>query len=123
MPAARIFRYWWVTLLVSLAGAVVLTCVSSTDRNMHFRKTTYDLRAFNAALELYKSKTGSYPSNAEGLALLEASTRTRIRSDPWGNAYRYELRPFVYSVGADGIDAQGSGDDIVSWRADYHCEQ
>lgn len=37
--------------------------------------------------------------------------------DPWGNPYRIEVSPSVavYSLGPNGKDEQGKGDDIKSW--------
>ncbi|MCI0343790.1 MAG: type II secretion system protein GspG [Planctomycetales bacterium] len=42
------------------------------------------------------------------------------RSDPWGRPYRYErVAPRgpirIWSVGGDGRDERGGGDDVASW--------
>jgi general secretion pathway protein G len=93
-------------------------------------RTRVDVRAYLAALELFRRDTGRYPTPSEGLRILTsanaeqgvASSRrdryvNRLVSDPWGNPYLYctnsdpESRPqiSICSYGADGA-AGGSAD-------------
>jgi hypothetical protein len=62
---------------------------------------------------------GVFPKDAVGC-------RTALKldapgfGDPWGRPYRYEreaaIGPFrLWSIGADGKDDHGAGDDIASW--------
>jgi hypothetical protein len=124
MQLARVFRWWWVVFLVSLTGLVVVPCMSDIDGGrLQIHKVFADLNAFNSALEMHREKFGRYPADEQGLELLVSTgALRRVTRDVWGNEYRYELRPFVYSIGADGVDSHGHGDDVVSWREDYHCE-
>jgi hypothetical protein len=82
------------------------------------RRAWDQMQQILAALELYKTNNGAYPTTAQGLAALPAGLPA---SDPWG-------RPWVYrspgeidtielaSYGANGVPG-GTGDDadITSW--------
>ncbi len=99
--------------------------------------TTYDKAYFEAAaisnaLKMYYLDTGSLPTGESGLkALLVAPSSVdgwrgpyldRVPRDPWGNPYRYDnpgdgaetIR--VYSLGRNGFDESGLGDDVTSLR-------
>jgi general secretion pathway protein G len=88
-----------------------------------------DLTAIVAALELFESRNGFYPSTDEGLQLLTASGEGRrvtprpeggyldtVPVDPWGNPYRYYSEPFggvkghfdLWTLGADNAEG-GTG--------------
>ena len=47
----------------------------------------------------------------------------RILQDPWGNAYAYRAQQqksyLLYSVGVDGRDEGGAGDDVTTPRKKY----
>ena len=87
------------------------------------------VKMLKGALETLRLDLGRFPTQAEGLSLLEqppANERLRSRwkgpylddsipDDPWGNPYQYEVpgakgKPFaLYSFGADG---KKGGEDI-----------
>ncbi len=92
------------------------------------------MRSLSVALGRYKFHVGSYPTTAEGLAVLAFRRPNEIRRvrrehpgwdgpyvnhvvpDPWGNDYVYETRsegghPILYSRGPDG--RAGTTDDIL----------
>jgi hypothetical protein len=71
-------------------------------------------------LEQYKTASGTYPTTAQGLAVL-SGLGTVPPKDPWGNAWQYHS-PGIWSdfelvcLGADGTHGgEGEDADIVSW--------
>ncbi len=57
----------------------------------------------------------------------ESISTTHLNFDPWGQPFRYrttsESRGFiVYSVGINGIDEHGAGDDVTDSTKRYRCE-
>jgi len=96
-------------------------------------KTKNDVSALNQAIELYKLDNHRYPSENEGLIALLKNEKSntdlnyikRLPPDSWGSAYIYKLtkKGFkVYSSGPNKIDEGGLGDDVVSWKKEYRCE-
>jgi len=90
-------------------------------------KVFADLAGINTALDLYRQKTGAYPTDVQGLDAMTGVTILRISKDPWGSSYAYKLkspkmRPFVYSIGLDQIDAGGAGDDVTYRDKEYRCK-
>lgn len=90
------------------------------------RKTYIDLEYTAYDIELYKKENGDYPTETKGLiALIEPSEHgPYLRNkddilDRWRRQIVYKRincnsKPsfFIYSVGANGIDEGGLGDDI-----------
>ncbi|MGC9329454.1 MAG: type II secretion system protein GspG [Candidatus Hinthialibacter sp.] len=88
------------------------------------------LSIYRQALEQYKFDTGRYPSHDHGLEALIQSFDVPgwdgpyvgldlPRRDAWGNPYVYDLytikgrqHPDVRSMGPNGQDDKGLGDDI-----------
>ena len=83
-----------------------------------------------AALELYYLEHDRYPTNEEGLAILQEKTeqhpdgvlRGGDLNDPWGHPYQY-VYPGINGVfdlicyGADGMEGgRGADRDIASWE-------
>lgn len=72
---------------------------------------------------LYKEAHGRYPSEQEGLnALIGEYLDKGALKDSWLQSAIYKYRPaegatpevvLVYSVGENGIDENGGGDDII----------
>jgi general secretion pathway protein G len=86
-------------------------------------RVTLDLAQLSAGLTIYKLSEGRYPASLDDLVkpladypdgCLQTST---LPVDPWGHAYQFKLnekgKPFLWSMGPDGEDQQGSGDDIT----------
>ena len=79
------------------------------------------LRAMRSSLAVYHLDRGAYPDRLE--ALLEPTESypngfaAFLPSDGWGRALRYELQDAggyrLWSVGPDGIDQNGEGDDVL----------
>lgn len=70
------------------------------------------------------------PTQDEGLQPFTTGPGARIDylpHDPWDHAYVYRrtatpLGFVLYSVGADGVDDHGAGDDITTRDKSYSCE-
>ncbi|GJM21894.1 MAG: hypothetical protein DHS20C15_18090 [Planctomycetota bacterium] len=94
-----------------------------------------DLRELKASMTVYKIGTGDYPSSLDELVRpLEDfpegayTASDTLPSDPWGGAYRFSMEPSpsrsgrimpkLWSMGPNGIDESGEGDDVVEsgWR-------
>ncbi len=84
------------------------------------------VRELTNALELYKIKTGQFPSTDEGLEVLANPEGSRrpimdlIPTDPWNQEYEYRSpgvhhpnRFDLWSRGPDGVTA--TDDDITNW--------
>lgn len=89
-----------------------------------------DFNSLGAAIRMFETTTGRYPTAAEGLQALVSRPDSlpqdvpwkqfldEIPLDPWQNPYGYVERPEdpwefgFYSMGPDGIE---SDDDVLSW--------
>ena len=105
-------------LLAGLVGPKLFGRVDSSK----VQTAAAQIKMFKGTLETYRLDVGRFPTQAEGLAVLNqapADERARARwrgpyldqdlpADPWGNPYVYSLpgangQPFaLYSMGADG---------------------
>ena len=94
------------------------------------KQAQLDLRELKAACTVYKISTGGYPESLG--ALLEplpdyeegALPRDSLPTDPWGNPYYFALevpagktkaKPKLWSAGANGVNENGEGDDILKF--------
>ncbi|MEO8453101.1 MAG: type II secretion system protein GspG [Gemmatimonadota bacterium] len=114
--------------LIITAGALAVASASG-ETLVQARETTpeehvqEDLAQISAGMTVYKISEGAYPSSIDDLVRPLANYpdgclgKATAPVDPWGNAYRYKLnekkKPFLWSIGADGVDEQGAGDDII----------
>ena len=113
-------------------GAFVMPRFSSSPGAARLAAAKTQLTTFEAALDLYREDTGSYPKGKRGLNnLVERPLGPEnwkgpylpgeIPLDPWGNAFIYRC-PGNYnrgsydlmSMGPDG--RVGGGDDIANWK-------
>jgi hypothetical protein len=85
--------------------------------------TSVALRQVRGALAVYKNDTGKYASTLGDLTVGSANYPSgylasgSVPNDGWGQALRYELtengaRYRLWSIGADGMDQSGAGDDV-----------
>ena len=78
------------------------------------------VETLRATLEAFHSEHGRYPSEDEGLAVLEPFLRLEIPEDPWGRPYLYRGPeriggPTIVSMGADGKPGgEGAAEDVSS---------
>jgi general secretion pathway protein G len=139
--AARKSRPWYRRLPGVVAGCVVLVAIGAVllvrvrtpiDAGPEFPKmrTRVVVAMVGDALSLFYSDIGRYPTLEEGLEVLGAETEGKgpylraMRSIPdgWRQPLIYrpagqgERAPFaLYSIGPNGMDEGGQGDDISFW--------
>ena len=86
-------------------------------------KAFSDLSALRAGLSEFQARHQRYPTTTEGLIVLVPDFVLRISRDPWGTAYAYRAEKqesySLYSIGADGRDEGGAGDDVTTPRKKY----
>ncbi len=85
-----------------------------------------DLAQISAGMTVYKISEKSYPDSLGELVRPLAHYpdgclgRPEVPVDPWGNPYRLKFnekgKPVLWSTGPDGVDQDGSGDDIAKSR-------
>ena len=105
-------------MLAALVGPKLFGRVDSSK----VKTAEVQIKMFKGSLETFRLDVGRFPTQAEGLLVLnQAPTDERVRArwrgpyldqdvplDPWGNPYVYSLpgansQPFaLYSFGADG---------------------
>jgi general secretion pathway protein G len=119
-------------VLVVAAGAAVVYIGSQPidgDGSYKWNSAKSDLEILTRAVQLSARERGRLPSESEGLAALvtgEPKYLDKVPNDPWSRPYVYrtvEAKPGfeIYSLGQDGVDESGRGDDIVAWDKTYRC--
>lgn len=90
---------------------------------MQIHRAFADLDAFRTALTHFHGTHQRYPTTTEGLIALTPGFLGRVSQDPWGHAYAYRAvkgEPYaLYSVGIDGLDEGGLGNDVTTRRKMY----
>ena len=88
----------------------------------------FDLDTLRRAVALKAADDGAAPSETQGLDALVGGGKPQLdtlKNDPWGHRYAYHVGasgPVVYSVGPNGIDEHGGGDDVTTADKSYRCE-
>jgi len=124
-----------VVVILSILAAIVVPRIMDRPDEARIVKAKQDIRAMEAALNLYRLDNYNYPTTEQGLEALiseptsppeppnwkEAGYVDRLPRDPWGNDYQY-LSPGengvldLYSLGADGqLGGEGTAEDITNW--------
>lgn len=123
-----------VIFIMGLLATLVIVNVAPVGEQSRVGKAHSDIAAFESALEMYSLDMYAYPTADAGLAALKtapvgANAATyrpggyvkRMRNDPWGNPYHYDVPGQhsggaydVYSAGPDG--KPGTDDDIGNWE-------
>jgi general secretion pathway protein G len=117
-------------LLAGVIGPQVMKHVGTSKS----KTATVQIEELGTALEMYRLEVGSYPTTAQGLAVLVQRPagveqwngpylrKPVVPKDPWGRDYRYrhpgEHGTFdIYSLGADNADGgEGESADVVNWK-------
>lgn len=119
------------TIIALIAALVGPRLMAQLDRSK-VTAARVQVRAISSAIETMRLDLGRYPTNEEGLALLNAPPAgddadlwrgpyldAETPVDPWGAAYVYEApqadfeRPRVASLGSDGeVGGEGLASDI-----------
>lgn len=119
------------TIIALIAALVGPRLMAQLDRSK-VTAARVQVRAIASAIETMRLDLGRYPTNDEGIALLNSPPRddadlwhgpyldAETPVDPWGAAYVYQApqadfeRPRIASLGADGeVGGEGLAADIV----------
>lgn len=121
----RLLASWWIVFLLSLAAVIVVPMSAESVGCMRIHKAFADLEAIRTSLENYRLENERYPTTVEGIAVLMPRFIKRVSTDAWGSPYAYramgDLSLVVYSVGLDGRDDGGLGDDVTTRDKKYTC--
>lgn len=124
-----------VVVILGILAAVVVPRIMDRPDDARIARAKQDIRALEAAFNLYKLDNFYYPSTQQGIEALvtqpsgEPPAKNwkpggyigQLPKDPWGNPYQY-LSPGVkgeldlFSLGADNRPGgEGSAADIGNW--------
>lgn len=120
-----------VVVILGILAAIVVPRIMDRPDEARKVKAAQDIRALEAALNLYRLDNYTYPSTDQGLDALvtkpaapepprwkEGGYIDRLPMDPWQHPYQF-LNPGahgavdIYSMGPDG--QSGTDDDIGNW--------
>lgn len=126
-----------VVVILAILAATVVPKIMDRPQEARITKSKQDIRAMEAALDLYKLDNFNYPDTEQGLESLvtkpsggiepkryrDGGYVKSLQDDPWGNPYQYlmpgehggESNPDIFSLGPD---QQPSDDDIGNWNLD-----
>jgi general secretion pathway protein G len=124
-----------VVAILAILAAFVIPNIADEPGKARVVKAKQDIRAIEAALDLYKLDNFNYPGTDEGLVALTQQPASapnwktggylkKLPKDPWGRDYLYlspgEYGPVdIYSLGRDGAPGGEAEDaDIGSWNLD-----
>jgi len=111
-----------VVVILAILATVVVPRIMDRPDQARVTRAQQDIRAVEAALNLYRLDNFRYPSTDDGLEALVPKYLDSLPEDPWGNPYLYlspgEKGEFdVYSFGADGAEGgEGVDKDIGNWN-------
>ncbi|MDJ0807237.1 MAG: type II secretion system major pseudopilin GspG [Gammaproteobacteria bacterium] len=121
-----------VVVILSILAAIVVPKIMDRPEQARITKAKNDIRALEAALNLYRLDNMVYPTTDQGLeALVTKPTGSpepknwkdggyldRLPTDPWGNQYLY-LNPGSHSnidIYSTGLDPLSGDDDLGNWN-------
>ena len=121
-----------VVVILSILAAIVVPKIMDRPEQARVTKAKNDIRALEAALNLYRLDNMLYPTTDQGLEALvtkpsdtpeprnwkEGGYLDRLPKDPWGNPYLY-LNPGVHGsidIYSSGLDYQSTDDDLGNWN-------
>lgn len=121
-----------VVVILGILAAIVVPRIMDRPDEARITKARQDIRALEAALNLYRLDNYTYPTTDQGLEALvtkpaapepprwkEGGYVDRLPTDPWQHPYQF-LNPGthgaidIYSMGPDG--QSGTDDDIGNWN-------
>jgi general secretion pathway protein G len=121
-----------VVVILSILAAIVVPKIMDRPEQARITKAKSDIRALEAALNLYRLDNMVYPTTDQGLEALvskptdspeprnwkEGGYLDRLPEDPWGNTYLF-LNPGTHGVidiYSAGQDMQSADDDLGNWN-------
>lgn len=125
-----------ITIRTTVAVLVCLTILipSVCESSSRVSKAVVEIEFLEKALYNFEQDVKRLPTNEDGLEAITAPKKPilgwhgpylkkSLPRDPWGHDYKYIMPSMygnkkfdLYSVGADGIDDHGNGDDISNWK-------
>lgn len=115
--------FWGILFTFTILIAIRLFVpVSSSSHKAKISAAQADIIAIASQMRAYEVANDRYPTTAEGLTpLVDAKLLDKIPLDPWGHPYIYRCPGKngagsfdLYSMGPNGQDDNGSGDDILA---------
>lgn len=124
-----------VVVILAILAATVVPKIMDRPDDARIAKAKQDIRAMEAALDLFKLDNFDYPTTDQGLESLVKKPEggdsefkryrsggyvKKLQNDPWGNPYQY-LSPGTHGdadIFSLGSDRQPSEDDIGNWNLD-----
>src|SRR5689334_6832858 len=93
--------------------------------------TLREVQWLREQVKVFRDRNGAVPDNDVGLHALLKTTPPlleKVPPDVWGNLYVYKQSSsgegfVVYSVGLNGVDEDGAGDDITGPGKSYSCAE
>ncbi|MGD2117149.1 MAG: type II secretion system major pseudopilin GspG [Chromatiales bacterium] len=125
-----------VVVILSILAAAVVPRIMTRPDQARTARAQQDIRALEAALDLYRLDNYRYPTTDEGLDALvkrpdgltsggnwkDGGYVKKLPKDPWGREYLY-IQPGssgeydLYTFGADGVaGGEGINQDIGNWN-------
>jgi general secretion pathway protein G len=113
-----------ITLIGLVAAAVSVAVMNQLEKGEMdtARNQAYEMAK---SVELFKLQNGSFPTTAQGLAVLASPPKgkpimERVPKDPWGEEYIFVIpgqkNPSKFDVRSKGPDKQeGTEDDVGNW--------
>ena len=78
-----------VIAIIGILSSVVIASMNSARMKSRDARRISDIGQIKTALELYFDSNQSYPSTAQGTAVLATSFIPRVPTDPQGGSYEY----------------------------------
>jgi len=110
-----------VVVILGILAAVIVPNIMEKPGLARITKAKADIRAVEAALNMYRLDNHNYPTTDEGLTKLVSKYLPRMPMDPWDHEYLYlypgvQSEVDVYTLGRDGQEGgQGEDADIGNW--------
>lgn len=123
-----------VVIIIGVLVAMVMPRLAGRSEQARVAAAEADIKSNIAlALDLFELDNGAFPTNEQGLnALKQNPDAGKFKNwkgpylkkeplDPWGNPYKYVFPSAhgvdydLYSLGPDGKDDGGGGDDVTNW--------
>jgi len=112
-----------VTIIAMFAGLAAYRLWPHVDTARITRART-DIATLLGALEMYRLKSGTFPTTEQGLQAVRQFLKSDVPLDPWGHPYVYKYPgsqgedPEIICYGADGrAGGEGINADILSWKS------
>lgn len=122
-----------VVIIIGVLAAMVMPRLVGRSEQARVSAAKADINAnISLGLDMFEMDVGRYPTSEEGLASLRANPSSlpgwkgpylkKEPKDPWGRPYVYKAPGIhnndydLYSMGTNGVDDNGAGDDIGNWQ-------